>query len=93
MFQFQGTGRDRHAGLGQLDSAPSEWLIFNTLWCTGGIHGVNGDRDPLGLEGNQVDLSDYRVNRAGSVIHSAVHMARHEATYDSTSNATLQNKA
>ncbi len=66
---------------------------FNTLWCTGGIHGVNGDRDALGAESNQVEPSDCHVNQAGSVIHSAVHMARHEATYNSTSNATLQNKA
>jgi hypothetical protein len=30
--------------------------------------------------GNQVELSDYRVNQAGFVIHPAVHVARHEAT-------------
>jgi hypothetical protein len=38
---------------------------------------------PPAVGGNQVELSDCRVNQAGFVIHPAVHIARHEATYGS----------
>ena len=81
--QFRGTARGGYAGLAQLDSASSGWLIFNTLCRIGGIHGVTGDSDALGAGSNQIEPSDYRVDRAGFVIRSAVQMARHEATYGS----------
>ena len=32
----------------------------------------------IDIEGNKVELSDYGVNQADFVIHSAVHMARHD---------------
>ena len=32
----------------------------------------------IDMEGNKVEPSDYGVNQAGFVIHSAVHMARHD---------------
>jgi hypothetical protein len=35
---------------------------------------------PSAVGGNQVELSDYRVNQAGFMIPPAVHIARHEAT-------------
>jgi ribulose-5-phosphate 4-epimerase/fuculose-1-phosphate aldolase len=34
----------------------------------------------IDMEGNKVEPSDYGVNQAGFVIHSAVHMARHDLT-------------
>ena len=32
----------------------------------------------IDMEGNKVEPSDYGVNQAGFVIHSAMHMARHD---------------